>query len=257
MSEQETSLAHRLRDGAAEIIVNLSEVSMQEYEVMMDIHTIFLECARTIETLESALKSSQQHANNLRDALGELSEQNESMRGDVDALACIKQMQTNANNYIIVAGVEATVDQLEARVALCVKACTNMSNDALEYIGNVRSEGLFRYKKRHEEIVIDLEQKYEKLLRRHESLGIRYDAAYADLQRYDVNYPPFDISEIITQEQAHLLENRVDELSEVWVDEHGTHWDPPTAWAYAQVCRVKNEQHEEIEKLHRENEHDD
>src|SRR5665811_1872888 len=98
---------------------------------MAHTRAVFLECADTIESLE----------------------------GDAHILASIRQMQASADEYVIITGVEATADQLEARVALCVKACANMNSDALEYIGNVRSEGLFRYKKRHEEIVADLEAK--------------------------------------------------------------------------------------------------
>ena len=29
-------------------------------------------------------------------------------------------------------------------------------------------------------------------------------------------------------------------LSETWTDENGTTWRPPTAWAYAQCCRVRD-----------------
>ena len=32
------------------------------------------------------------------------------------------------------------------------------------------------------------------------------------------------------------------ELNETWVDDKDTVWTRPTAWAYAQVCRVKDEQ---------------
>ena len=39
------------------------------------------------------------------------------------------------------------------------------------------------------------------------------------------------------------------ELNETWVDERGTVWRRPTAWAYAQVCRVKDEQRETIRRL--------
>jgi hypothetical protein len=221
MTEHDKSLVRRLRQASDVIMTNLPGLGKSEAEAMAHTRAVFLECADTIESLE----------------------------GDAHILASIKQMQANADDYVIITGAEATADQLEARVALCVKACANMNSDALEYIGNVRSEGLFRYKKRHEAIVTDLETKYEQLLERHDRLGTRYDAAYEDLLRYDTDYPPVDISEIITQEQAHELEMRVAELSEPWVDAHGTHWNPPTAWAYAQVCRVMNEQRSEIEQL--------
>lgn len=39
------------------------------------------------------------------------------------------------------------------------------------------------------------------------------------------------------------------ELNEMWVDGRGTVWTRPTAWAYAQVCRVKDEQKETITRL--------
>ncbi len=39
------------------------------------------------------------------------------------------------------------------------------------------------------------------------------------------------------------------ELHETWIDERGTVWTRPTAWAYAQVCRVKDEQKETITRL--------
>ena len=45
------------------------------------------------------------------------------------------------------------------------------------------------------------------------------------------------------------LEARVAELSETWTDEHGVTWAPPTAWAYAQSCRVRNELRVRIAKL--------
>jgi hypothetical protein len=179
MTERDESLVRRLRSAAEVIIVNLSEIEKREADMLAYVSVVFLECADTIEILED----------------------------DAGTLASIKRMQQDADGHVIITGVEATVDQLEARVALCVKACTNMSNDALEYIGNVRSEGLFRYKKRHEEIVADLEAKCKK------------------------------------------LEEKVDELSEPWVDAHGTHWNPPTSWAYAQVCHVMKEQRGEIEQL--------
>jgi hypothetical protein len=39
------------------------------------------------------------------------------------------------------------------------------------------------------------------------------------------------------------------DILDAWTDENGTTWFRPTSWAYAQVCRVKNEQQAEIERL--------
>jgi regulator of replication initiation timing len=259
----EKTLAQRLHEGVDEANHAVHKVSAREANVLRDLRDVFIECIDTIEKLEADVVSARLNADSLRSAVGELTEENELLTGslhqlkgelrqiqpDLELLESIKQMQKSADDHIIITGALATADQLEARVALCVKACATLSDETLQYLDIVRGEGLFRYKKRHEAIVAELEQKYEKLLGRHESLGIRYDAACADLQRYDANYPPFDMSEIITQEQARELKKEVAELSEIYVDENDTAWRPPTAWAYAQVCRVKNEQYDKIQKL--------
>lgn len=39
------------------------------------------------------------------------------------------------------------------------------------------------------------------------------------------------------------------ELNEQWVDEKGTVWTRPTAWAYAQACRVMHENKERVREL--------
>jgi hypothetical protein len=52
-------------------------------------------------------------------------------------------------------------------------------------------------------------------------------------------------------------DRRIAELSETWMDDNGTTWTRPTAWAYAQACRVINERRdnhglvhlEEVERL--------
>ncbi len=202
--EPTDSLATRLRTVAKEIKDNITQQSAAGAEALINISDMFLLCA-------GALDEKDRYAVNLRSAIGELSEENESLTAalhalkkelvgiqpELDLLDSIKQMQQSADEHIIIQGAMATADQLETRVALCVNACAYMSDEQLQYVGNVRSEGLFRYKKRHEEIVAKMQE-------------------------------------------------RIDQLSEVWVDENGTHWDPPTAWAYAQLCRGKNEQYDKI-----------
>ena len=144
MSEQEKPLAQRLRDGATEVTDNLLGMSKREVEVLLDMRTIFLECADTIEQLEASLASSRQHANNLYSAVGELTEELEFLQSE-------------------------------------------------KIVAQRRNAGL-------ERSIIEKDQK-------------------------------------------------IAELSETFIDEHQTVWCPPTAWAYAQVCRVKNEQRDEIERL--------
>ncbi len=43
------------------------------------------------------------------------------------------------------------------------------------------------------------------------------------------------------RQRATAAEAALAEATETWMDEHGTTWHPPTAWAYAQSCRVRDE----------------
>ena len=45
------------------------------------------------------------------------------------------------------------------------------------------------------------------------------------------------------------LRARVAELEAAWTDDKGTTWRPPTAWAYAQSCRVREELRARVAKL--------
>lgn len=39
------------------------------------------------------------------------------------------------------------------------------------------------------------------------------------------------------------------EINEVWVDEHGTAWTRPTAWAYAMVCKARDTHEQQVARL--------
>jgi hypothetical protein len=54
----------------------------------------------------------------------------------------------------------------------------------------------------------------------------------------------------ISTQQVEEIRRLKAELNEVWVDEHGTAWTRPTAWAYAQVCRVKTQLEAKVRALH-------
>lgn len=46
------------------------------------------------------------------------------------------------------------------------------------------------------------------------------------------------------------LEKQLAEATETWLDPvTGTTWSPPTAWAYAQACRVNNERYDIVQKI--------
>lgn len=67
-----------------------------------------------------------------------------------------------------------------------------------------------------------------------------------------------DIIEL-QQKMIQKLQNEIDSLKaekkdDTFVDEKGTTWNRPTAWAYAKLCKANAELHNELDSVYEANE---
>lgn len=88
MDEQERPLLERLRAAAEESLrASTLVASHREAEVMEDLHTIFTECADTIDALKAGLTAAREYEETLRSAIGELSGEQEALQYQVAQLS--------------------------------------------------------------------------------------------------------------------------------------------------------------------------